>query len=103
MDGMAAKGLDAVRGGQTKIIPQRFEKVRQTKIIPQRFEKVTEWDGAQWADQDYAAAVREGDGKGWALQNSVWALWPNQAYTAEVGEGDGRGLGNCKTRLGCSE
>merc|ERR1719321_1428643 len=27
MDGMAKKGLDAVRSGQTKIIPERFEKV----------------------------------------------------------------------------
>eukprot|EP00965_Chrysotila_dentata_P012690 418834-Pleurochrysis_carterae.AAC.1 len=27
MDGMAQKGLDAVRTGQTKILPERFEKV----------------------------------------------------------------------------
>jgi len=27
MDGMAAKGLEAVRSGETKILPQRFEKV----------------------------------------------------------------------------
>ena len=27
MDGMAAKGLEAVRSGATKILPQRFEKV----------------------------------------------------------------------------
>ena len=27
MDGMAAKGLDAVRSGQTQILPERFEKV----------------------------------------------------------------------------
>lgn len=28
MNGMAKKGLDAVKSGETQIIPQRFEKVR---------------------------------------------------------------------------
>ena len=34
MDGMAAKGLEAVRSGQTQILPERFEKVYSHRLEP---------------------------------------------------------------------
>jgi len=33
MRGMADKGLEAVRSGETKIVPERFEKVRIARVV----------------------------------------------------------------------